>query len=266
MFSDITIILLLYKTPLKLMKNLKRLKEFRIIILDQSNDFHFKKKITKFLPKIKNYTLSKKNKGFAKGINILAKKVKTKYFFCTQPDILIDKKSILELKKTLLKNKKNSIAAVPLINKKRVSLRDIEINHMIGASFLCYKKRFIEVGMFDEDFFFYWEDIEFSKRIKEFGYKIYQSQKSKALHFNGNSSEENYKTAFIRSNNFLFGELVYDFKCDKLRIIKILRKCVQSIFLILINIFLLKYKKMNINFAKLYGIVKFLFFIMKKYL
>ena len=65
------------------------------------------------------YYLSKNNIGFAKGINSLVKKVKTKYFFCTQPDVFIDEKSIVELKKTFLRNKKNSIVTIPLINKKK---------------------------------------------------------------------------------------------------------------------------------------------------
>ena len=266
MNSDITIVLLLYNTPLTLIKNLEKLKKFEIIILDQSNDFHFKKKVTKVLPNIKKYYLSKNNIGFAKGINSLVKKVKTKYFFCTQPDVFINEKSIVELKKTFLRNKKNSIVTIPLINKKKKGLKDIEVKSMIGASFLGNKKRFIEVGMFDEDFFFYWEDIEFSKRIKRFGYKIFESQKSLAIHNNGNSSKETYKTMFIRSKNFIFGELVFDLKCKKIRILKILRKFMQSTLFILINFFLLRFKKVNTNFAKLCGIISFLFLIIKKYL
>ena len=177
MNSDITIILLLYKTPLTLIKNLEPLKKFKIIILDQSNDIYFKKKVTKVLPNIKSYYLSKNNIGFAKGINSLVKKVKTKYFFCTQPDVFINEKSIIELKKTFSRNKKNLIVTIPLINKKKKGLKDIEVKSMIGASFLGNKKKFIEVGMFDEDFFFYWEDIEFSKRIKRCSQKWLQNNR-----------------------------------------------------------------------------------------
>ena len=45
MKSDITIILLLYKTPLRLIKNFKVFKDFNVIVLDQSNDREFKKKL-----------------------------------------------------------------------------------------------------------------------------------------------------------------------------------------------------------------------------
>ena len=68
MKSDITIILLLYKTPLRLIKNFEVFKDFNVIVLDQSNDSEFKKKLLKILPNINSYTLSKKNSGFAKWI------------------------------------------------------------------------------------------------------------------------------------------------------------------------------------------------------
>ena len=84
MISDITIILLLYKTPLKLIKNFEVFKKFKVVVLDQSNDKNFKKKLTKILPNIKNYSITNQNNGYAKGINTLVKKVQTKYFFLVE--------------------------------------------------------------------------------------------------------------------------------------------------------------------------------------
>ena len=112
--EDISVIILLYNTRENLIKNFKNYKDFKVLILDQSNDLEFGRKIKKFFPKLQYYLSSNENKGFAKGINFLIKKVKTKYFLCTQPDIFINKKSILELKKTLIKNK-NCIISVPKI-------------------------------------------------------------------------------------------------------------------------------------------------------
>ena len=97
-YNDITIILLLYKTPHKIIKNLKVYSKFKILILDQSNDQIIKPKIKKVLPNILYYKITDKNKGFAKGINLLSKKVKTKYFLCTQPDVKINLRSIINLK------------------------------------------------------------------------------------------------------------------------------------------------------------------------
>ena len=267
MKSDITIILLLYKTPLELIKNFKAFKKFNVIVLDQSNDRVFKKKLLKILPKIKSYTISKDNNGYARGINKLVKKVKTKYFFCSQADVSISENSILELRKTILRKKKNAILVIPSINKKiKKKVKEIQVKNMIGATFLCNTKKFIEIGMFDENFFFYWEDIDLSRRIQKSNFKIYETQKSKAVHQNGNSSLNGYRTDLIRNKNFIFGELLYDFKGGKIKTIKILRKFFQNIFLLILNLVLLKFRNSNINLAKILGIIKFIIFIFKKYL
>ena len=88
MNKDISIILLLYNTPKNVFKNLKHYKNFNIYILDQNKNSDLKKKLGKIFPNL-NYYRSEKNLGFSKGINFLARKVKTKYFLCTQADIKI---------------------------------------------------------------------------------------------------------------------------------------------------------------------------------
>tara|TARA_B110001452_G_scaffold41204_1_gene31596 strand:- start:52 stop:858 length:807 start_codon:yes stop_codon:yes gene_type:complete len=265
MKSDITILLLLYRTPLKLLENFGVYKNFKVIVLDQSNDKIFKKKLLRVLPNISKYILSKKNRGFSKGINLLVKQAKTKYFFCSQADVSIDEKSILQLKKTISQNKEAAIV-VPSINEKKIFFNNNEsiVKKMIGASFLGNKKKFIELGMFDEDFFFYWEDIEFSNRINKSKYKIFINNKSKAIHKNSRSSIKSLKTDFIRNKNFIYGELLYDFKVKKIRILKIFRKFIQNSVFFLFNIFLFRLKASTISCAKLIGILSFLKFYIKK--
>ncbi len=266
MQSDITIIILLYNTPIKLIKNFKAYKKFKVIILDQSNDKIFKEKLLKILPNIKNYTLSKKNFGFAKGVNKLVKKVKTKYFFCTQADVSISEKSILELKKTFFNNKKAAIV-VPSINSKKLLFKnkkkELEVRNIIGATFLSDKKKFIELGMFDEDFFFYWEDMELSNRINKSNYQMFVNKRSKAIHRNSKSSIDNLKIDIIRNKNFIFGEMLYDYKVKKIRKLKIIRKLLQNLFFLFFNIFSFKLKASVISLAKISGILIFLRFCIK---
>ena len=78
--------------------NLDNYRNFKVAILDQSGDYSLKKKITKRLPNIVYYKISNKNNGFAKGINFLVKKIRSRYFLCTQPDVNIKYKSIIQLK------------------------------------------------------------------------------------------------------------------------------------------------------------------------
>ena len=51
------------------------------------------------------YYYSNKNLGLSRAINLLIKKTKTKYCMVTEPDITIDKKSIIKLKKIILKKR-----------------------------------------------------------------------------------------------------------------------------------------------------------------
>ena len=64
-------------------------------------------------------------------------RVKTKYFFSTQPDILIQNKNILKLRELLKKNKKTLIA-VPNINKtfKIAKKKNIKIKKIIELEFM----------------------------------------------------------------------------------------------------------------------------------
>lgn len=270
--NDITIIILLYKTPSNLLKNLEKYKSFKVLILDQSNDIANKITLSKILPKIQYYGLTSINMGFAKAQNFLVKKVKTKYFFSTQPDIKISIKSIINLKKTIIKFKRDCVVAIPKINKqKNISIikkknnnKEFKVKDMIGAAFMADKKRFIEVGMFDTNFFFYWEDVDLSYRIRNSEYNIYINYKSKAQHTSGNSSRNTLNTMVIRYINFKFGEYLFFYKIKKLRILKIIRQIFLFPIYSVLLLFLLQFKTSLKYFCFFSGILKFLLIRFRK--
>ena len=49
----------------------------------------------------------------------------------------------------------------------------VEVDWVAGTSFILRREVIDNAGMFDEDFFLYWEETEFCHRIKAAGYKIY---------------------------------------------------------------------------------------------
>lgn len=69
---------------------------------------------------------------------------------------------------------------------------DLEKSHEIesaaGSFMLVPKKVGDEIGWWDEDYFFYGEDIDFCYRVKEKGYSIWFVPQYKALHMKGISS------------------------------------------------------------------------------
>ena len=121
--NDITVIILLYHTPKKLIQNIKNYEDFKLIILDQSNDFDTKKYLLKRYKNIIHYELSDKNLGFSKAQNFLINKVKTKIFFYTTRHIYT-KEKYFEIKKITSKNK-NNLIVVPNINETYKILKNI---------------------------------------------------------------------------------------------------------------------------------------------
>ena len=117
MNKDVSIIITLYKTPLKKLKLLNQYRNYPIIIFDQAPEYDSKEKIKKILNLKFDYYYSEKNIGNSKSTNFLLKKVKTKYCLFTQADITIDKISLNNLIIAIKKNK-NVIFAGPVFKKK----------------------------------------------------------------------------------------------------------------------------------------------------
>lgn len=77
-----------------------------------------------------------------------------------------------------------------------------EIDVLCGAFMFMRKSVIDEVGMLDEAFFMYGEDIDLSYRIKEAGYKIYYFPETQLIHFKGESTKKssvNYVRVFYQA-------------------------------------------------------------------
>ena len=266
-YKDITVIITLYKTPINKLNNLSNYENYKILVFDQEENNNIKKYLKNKINLKIDYFSSKKNVGLAKASNILLSKVKTKYCLFTQPDIEINKSSIKILHKIILKNK-DLIFVSPNHSKKlryNIAKNQYEIKKKIDFScILCDVKKLTKIGFFDEDFFLYWEDIFLEKKINSSDYKMALAINAKVKHYSSGSSQKNLKVEFIRSLNYIYGELVYDFKLNRLRFIKVVRKLVQNFFLFIFNILFFQLKEAIKKFALISGILKFTKFYIKK--
>jgi GT2 family glycosyltransferase len=61
-----------------------------------------------------------------------------------------------------------------------------EVEILSGAFMFMRKKALDEVGLLDEDFFMYGEDIDLSYRVKKGGYKNYYFSDTSIIHYKGN--------------------------------------------------------------------------------
>ena len=152
--KDISVIVILYNTPLNKIKNLKQFKDFRLIILEQGSPVSLKKKIKEILNFKFDYFYSKKNLGLSKGINFLLKKTKTKYCLITEPDIIIQKKSIINLRNILSSNKKFLLVS-PSYRKKKDFKKFIVTKNIDLSCVIFETKKLVKFNFYDEDFFFF---------------------------------------------------------------------------------------------------------------
>lgn len=99
-----------------------------------------------------------------------------------------------------------------------------EIDCLTGAFMMIPKTVLNKVGLLDEDFFMYGEDIDLCYRIKEGGYKVLYYPKEKIIHHKGGSSKKRrtkiiydfheamwifYKKHYYKKYNFTISLLVY---------------------------------------------------------
>lgn len=66
--------------------------------------------------------------------------------------------------------------------------KEHEVDACAGAFMLIPNAAIAKVGMFDEDFFFYGEDLDWCFRFKEAGFKIIYTPITKTIHYKGVSS------------------------------------------------------------------------------
>lgn len=65
-----------------------------------------------------------------------------------------------------------------------------EVDHVIGAFFLVRRRLFEQLNGFDERFFVYLEDLDFSLRAKKSGWASYYLADARAYHKGGGTSEQ----------------------------------------------------------------------------
>ena len=74
-----------------------------------------------------------------------------------------------------------------------------EVDHVIGAFFLVRREVFTILNGFDERFFVYFEDLDFSLRARQAGWRSFYLTSARALHRGGGTSERIQSTRLFYS-------------------------------------------------------------------
>jgi N-acetylglucosaminyl-diphospho-decaprenol L-rhamnosyltransferase len=168
--NKITLVLISYKSEKKIISFIKKIpKELNIIIIENDNNSI----IQKLIKKRKNIKIfNKKNNGVATALNFAVKKIKTKYFVQISPDIKFHYKSLEKFINEANKLDDKFAALGPRftnVNPKShvqidQKLKIGSISSIHGSFLFINKKKFNEIGCYDENIFLYFEETDYCKR------------------------------------------------------------------------------------------------------
>ena len=197
------------------------------------------------------------NTGFASGNNIGIKKSSGKYILLLNPDTKLEPNTLKEMLDfmesredvgisgcKLIKadgkldlacrrrfpNPWNSFQRLFLKNNQNYNYSDIsedqsmEVDSVVGAFLLIRRSVIDKIGLLDEQFFMYGEDLDWCWRCKESGFKVWYYPKVICHHYKGESSKKApfkalkwfhdamwifYNKHYAKKYNFVFNGLVY---------------------------------------------------------
>ncbi len=280
--NELTIQIVLYEETKELIfECLENIKNFQILILDNSNNKNLREKIiNKF--DIKEYFILNKNLGYSKGHNFLSKKVDTKYILILNADCQIDESNIKKLLHSYKKYNDSGIVGPTSFNKKfeqtynggllfenensdKNKITEISgdtcFQKILGSAMLIEKNLFFDVGMFNENMFLFFSDYDLCKKIRKSNKSVIQIKSAIAFHTHGYSKVRNVlKRIFLKEFNMTYDQLYYLYinKHENILLKKLKKQKFNYLFKLIISLFLFRFDKFIYYYSKILAYYKFI--------
>lgn len=187
---------------------------------------------------------NKENLGFAKANNQGIKIAQGEYVLLLNSDTQVEPKALDELIKFAEERSEAGVIGAKLLNqdgstqpsvfhlptirgaisefwfKKTESFskyapkgnNPIEVEAVVGAAMLIPKPVIEKVGLLDERYFMYFEDLDYCRRVRRAGFKVYYLPKAEVIHHHGASGKElGHKTNqwLVTSSKIYHGTIKY---------------------------------------------------------
>jgi GT2 family glycosyltransferase len=181
------------------------------IIVDNGSTVHTEDELAAACPSAEILRLEC-NRGFAGGVNAGIRKALSNeaitHVLILNNDTICPSHTLEQLLAESSKDPANGITGCPLIEGEGASkilvppgkkckgawlipypVRGDEIpDYLSGTCLLINKKVFLDIGLFDENFFFYWEDADFCLRAKQNGWKLASTDKVTIQHLGSSTA------------------------------------------------------------------------------
>jgi len=214
-----------------------------VIVVDNASGDSSTEMVKKDFPKvilIKNQD----NLGFAQANNQGMKIAKGKYLFLLNSDTVVKQESLEKLIKFAEKNPGAGIIGARLVNPNGLvqpsvyhfptlgrAIREywlgqkeayekyapkgkkaLAVKAVTGAAMLIPRRTIEKIGLLDERYFMYFEDLDYCQRVKRAGLKVYYLPEAEILHHHGQSAAQTGDKAYqylIQSSKIYNGLIKY---------------------------------------------------------
>ena len=292
--SKITLAFLNYNTPDVLIRALESVPaacadiDYHLTVIDNCST-------DDSLEKLKNYNSEldvlplKKNLGFAAGFNKIFNHVNTPFYFLLNSDIILPENSVKNIIEKIEKFKNIGIAGVALIREdgstqnsfgnfpallseltnrslfqkiyaKRIEKQNAQstflVDCIIGAAMIVPRATFDKIGGMDERFFFFLEETDWCKRIKDTGLDVLHFPDIKVIHLQGKSANKvpvKARIEFHRSRLLYFKKHHGKFAAAVLWLGSLIRLIINFSVMLFLTIITLGKKEKFKNKMKLYA-------------
>jgi GT2 family glycosyltransferase len=177
--------------------------------------------------------LNKENMGFAKAVNQGIRKASGDYILLLNSDIIVKPKAIEKMLEFVKRHPEAGVIGGRLLNpdgsiqgscfylprltrpfagKYNPGDKPTEVEAVVGAVFLIPHQVLEKVGFFDERYFMYFEDLDYCRRVKQAGFKIYYLPSAEFIHEHGASGASLPQKAhqwLVESSKIYHGKLKY---------------------------------------------------------
>lgn len=245
---DLSIVIVNFNTPKLVLDCIESIFEsgsrldYEIIIIDNGSS----DKSVDLFKKIKNkkvlVLVNKYNLGFSKACNQGILNSRGEYVLLLNSDTLVSRGALDTLVFFARKNTNAGVVGSRLLNKDKtiqtscfrfptltMTIRQywfgekglldkfspqgdnpVNVDAVVGASFLITPKARREVGLLDPRYFMFYEDLDYCRRVWQKGLKVYYLPQSKIIHLHGESGKnlsdkDNQWRRLIPSSKIYFG-------------------------------------------------------------
>lgn len=207
----LTVIIISYNSAKVLEQNLRGViddDQFDIIIVDNASCDKSDDSIRMRFPNVKLIGL-KQNVGYGRAANVAIKSLNSPYALLLNPDLSTSTKDILKFLQ-LAQGYTNTAIWAPAT--KLADSQDCEpkcVEWVSGCAMLLDVKKIIEVGLFDENIFLFFEETDLCKRVIEKGYSIKFCRNIFFNHQSGIACEQSANITWLKNWHYGWSRCYY---------------------------------------------------------